>query len=558
MASSSGHSIPVAIKLDPIIDLQATANRVYLAKLSGGTQSRHRYTSQTQSNTEANWEIAEDMSHDIDRRVLIKYQVRATFFADRAGKYDCGLRAYPLAKVTNTIEFKPNEVVFTHSPKNNIDALMHYGTSPDARNRFASTFPSFQDQYQALETVLINQGGARQPFAYYGSNNLEVTRLAEEWGTWAADGLSWTSHELYEPLYLSSFNWGDQEVPGLSRIRRFSLTLKFDDLRRMWSDGLTVAECATHQITDMSFVNLLELHTFVQTPNYIPRPIPDVLIYPYYRLTEYQQTIPAAASGTVVQVQMPLIKLGGVPNRMYIVGRPNYGSMTEALASRIPDIYTRINGITMQWDNSPNRLADCSSRDLYMMSIHNGNDQTWQQWSTYQGSIGCLVPGKDFPLDKLGDASGVKGDYQVQMSISMTLLHETGGNLPYVAYLNVIDEGFQSITKTGDIYYTVNPLTNEAVMSGSVIPIEADVKIGNFYGGGKFLDGLKKALKVGSKILAPIGAIASLIPHPTARAIGTASGIASGAMGVLGGKRGTRRGGALEIDRSELHDRASV
>ena len=68
---------------------------------------------------------------------------------------------------------------------------MHYGSGPEERNKWMSGFPSYLDQNQNYVTGAFDTAtrgvffGARNPFSAYASNNLEVTRNADVWGTYS-------------------------------------------------------------------------------------------------------------------------------------------------------------------------------------------------------------------------------------------------------------------------------------------------------------------------------------------------------------------------------------
>ena len=121
------------------------------------------------------------------------------------------------------------------------------GQGPDERNKWMSGFPSFLDQNQTYVTgVATNRGsfiGARNPFSAYATNNIEQTRNADVWGYYAANGLTWTSYDIIEPVFISPLNWSEHDVIGIPTLRQFELLFQYTNLLyRMWSwDGQNVA-----------------------------------------------------------------------------------------------------------------------------------------------------------------------------------------------------------------------------------------------------------------------------------------------------------------------------
>ena len=88
--------------------------------------------------------------------------------------------------------------------------------------------------------------GARNPFSAYATNDVEVTRNADVWGTYNAAGTTWTSDDLIEPVFVSPMNWSEHDCIGISGLRQFELTFQYtNQLYRMWSwDGANVGNPA--------------------------------------------------------------------------------------------------------------------------------------------------------------------------------------------------------------------------------------------------------------------------------------------------------------------------
>jgi hypothetical protein len=181
----------------------------------------------------------------------------------------------------------------------------------------------------------------------------------------------------------------------------------------------------------------------------------------YYELPRYitsvGQTI-AAATGTAtvgqtVTVSSQSIQLNQIPDKLYIC-------VSKPVATRVctdSDSFLPISGITIQFNNSAGILSSATQQDLWRMSVENGVNQSWLEFSGYAqgapnpalvgtsavqfggipiiptcGSVLVLEFGKDIELKNDYYAPGSLGQFNLQFNL--TFNNNTGADIAVGAY----------------------------------------------------------------------------------------------------------------------------
>ena len=164
-------------------------------------------------------------------------------------------------------------------------------------------------------------------------------------------------------------------------------------------------------------------------------PLPPKSIVPYMEFPRY-----IATPGDVIQpstsllsgsqlIQSQTITLPNIPDLLLIFVKPaTYADSTNG------DWSLPITSISMNFDNFSGLLSTMTQEQLYQMSLRNGVDMDWSEWSGYsalplsgsgstQGGVrglvgGALVlkPGVDFPLSS-GQAAGLVGNFTLQFDL---------------------------------------------------------------------------------------------------------------------------------------------
>ena len=172
------------------------------------------------------------------------------------------------------------------------------------------------------------------------------------------------------------------------------------------------------------------------------------------------------------------------------MARENVRDGALSSIARQTDTFAKIEGISVQWGTKPNLLSDADTWDLYNMSVRNGNDQTWLQWSKFQGSVACLVPGSDLPLES-DEANGVATKINAQFRI--TIRNISTDQTTFTLFIIPIEEGY-SINQNRRINHFINPLSKGSVLTAQPSPVP-NTGLRNYLGGAWYDDlwsGIKK------------------------------------------------------------------
>jgi hypothetical protein len=127
--------------------------------------------------------------------------------------------------------------------------------------------------------------------------------------------------------------------------------------------------------------------------------------------------------GKVATISSQTITLPSIPDLLLIYVKPQtYPDST------LGDFSLPVAKISLQFDNFSGLLSNHSAYELYKMSVNNGLEMTWDEWSGSawaNGSKTALVggplvlrPGRDFALSS-GQASGLVGNFTLQFDLTV-------------------------------------------------------------------------------------------------------------------------------------------
>jgi hypothetical protein len=198
-------------------------------------------------------------------------------------------------------------------------------------------------------------------------------------------------------------------------------------------------------------------------------PLPPKSIVPYMEFPRYitigqSSVVPSTnylTAGTSLQSQT--ITLPNIPDLLMIFVKPaSYAQAADAIPLN-GDWSLPITNISLNFDNFSGLLASQTREQLYQMSVHNGVDMDWSEWTglgatTFSTSLGSLSgvpsgggltglvggplvlrPGRDFAL-QTGQAPGLVGNFTLQYNI--TVQNFTGATQDVNIYTVPISSGF--------------------------------------------------------------------------------------------------------------------
>ena len=611
-------AIPTVKLQDPQLDI---VPRTYYAKMGGSDITYNNYSAISSTNSQVVFSTTTpSVNVGLSRRLYWEGGIGVSFPATipdnqlptfstitQGNGGTIGLRPFPLANICDTVSEKFNNATITVNLNDIIHALMRYGTSPDERNKFMSGSPSFPDELNSYADINGSGAGARNPFSQYSTNVEEISRLPLAWlqsVVYAAAPNATRVRsfvlQFLEPLFVSPINWSEKDVLSLFGVQTIDITLSLGSnlKNRIFAGAFTSISANTTPITTGGLNGLTDavvqllgdnsskpkLHVLYITPQ-INMTVPKLLHYPYYEVGRYITNGANLAPNKFItsgvtnpacvafNTSVSNITLHSVPKRIYIYARVQqsiYDTNTVVTAANpatyaqggnaIPNIFGRIPRISLNWNNRAGILSSAAEYDLYRMSVVNGCDQSWTEWTTYSGSVLCIEPSVQMGLSPL-EAPGSRGNYQLQYNLDyVNLLYDdttlgpvgAPNTYPYNIYTVVINEGFMTVNDS-TISLDIGVLTEEAIKNSTWAPPGTFNEISNLWGGGFFQDlwkGIKSVGSVAGKVISPVsqlvGDVAGLIPHPAAQAVsGIAHGVNRVAKSLGSGRRAAVRGGTL-------------
>jgi len=236
-------------------------------------------------------------------------------------------------------------------------------------------------------------------------------------------------------------------------------------------------------------------------------PLPPKSIVPYMEFPRYiatpGTTVPFAATTTLLTASTPLqsqtITLPNIPDYLVIYVKPS--SYIDASSG---DWTLPITSISLNFDNFSGLMSTMTQEQLYQLSVRNGVDMDWSEWSglgqvppaSYNavlppaqpvggGMVGLtggplvLRPGRDFAL-QAGQAPGLVGNFTLQFTIGVQ--NFTGvawdGSGPANPLMNIftvpISSGFFETIK-GSSRIIKGVLTEQDVLSAPAHSPDADL-----------------------------------------------------------------------------------
>jgi hypothetical protein len=255
------------------------------------------------------------------------------------------------------------------------------------------------------------------------------------------------------PFLFSDLNWSNRA--GFLGLNGLNITLNIDTLckrifRNCCQNPLITYNVSLGSETDNSrgFENTKLLLNFLSIPPTSLVPTKNVLpMINYVRYLSTDGQTSSMASGTTAQINSPNYQLSLLPKKFIIVVRKPMTTMN----STDSDSFFTINSIGINMANSSGILSNCSSQELWRMSIRNGSTQSWLEFSgkaakaTVQsfavktedsanftsnvvkttGSILILNPAYDLSLGSADVTGGSIGQFSVQFQITVTNNYDT-------------------------------------------------------------------------------------------------------------------------------------
>ena len=494
----------------------------------------------------------------VDRKILLKVPVTIDFVGTSTGSllnenFD-SFAAYPLSNAMNTLAVSINNTSISINMSDVINPLLRYNTDSGLKDREYSTTPSMLDQKQRLRG---DKDGNRNPLAPYNSSFHQTRggfpfKIISNGATSAQ-----ITADLAELLYLSPLSFGKFDHAGFIGVQNmdFNITFNNDLGNRMWSHGS--GGPATLTSVTVNFGQPCLLFKYI-TPN-VTEPIPRSAVYDYYSVNRYPTTqplVPALAPNISTTIQSQNIQLQSIPRRLYIFARKANRTFND------PDAYLAIENISVNWNNNSGLLSSASKEDLYQISVDNGCDLSWSQWSggpiynadfsDQEGSVGSILAlemGKDICLNP-DECPGQLGTYQLQLNVGVKNVNQVDSLDSVTLFLIVVSEGAFTILDNNAVSQ-IGVVTKKDVINSKDAPMIDYEELNYLYGGNFFSglkdfasriwSGIKKALPYVSQGVKTAAQILPMLGLGKEEEEYIKEMLEERGSGVVGGKRMTRR-----------------
>lgn len=439
--------------IDPLVDINET--KVY-AFVQGGEQVSYKSVVSTSfSNNSAQFSAPPpNPGIIIDRLVWLRIPITIHFEGTPGDPfinllqsgYD-GWRAFPILSILNTMTITLNNTSVSINSHDEIIPLLRYMSNCEFE-RFFSVAPCELDSTQEYSD-LVNS--IRNPLGFYGDslNSNQEHRGAFRYITFVNNNLTADiSAIITEPLFLSPFIFSSHLDNGFLGLQTMDVTLNYNNnLSRVWCHSN--ASTNTLDLIDVQLGQPSLLFKYI-TPQILMK-IPRTIDYDFNIINRY----PTNASSFEINEQRLVasnnIQLQTIPEKIYIFARRS--NQLETFLTT--DTYLSIVKINVNFNNRSGLMSNMTEEQLYEMSVKNGCNMSYQQWSggptnlflgnslrTFGtvGSIVCIKPAEDFGLQSL-ECSGLDGTYQLQIDVTLVNKNQSSSISDVSLYIMVVDSG---------------------------------------------------------------------------------------------------------------------
>lgn len=522
-------SIETVKILDPVTRIEA--KRTYGVLLGGQRVQEKVEQTQDYSNSQFGFTINPPSRKTIvDRNIRVSVPVTIDFTGTSAAGARLlntdldAFRANPLASITETLAASINGQTVSAQIGDIKDPLLRYNNGLDQRQLDYSTSPAMQDHYQRYDQHV---GTSKNPLAGFG-NGFEVPRGAFQYEVFTnTSTTAQIQATLVEPLFLSPFVFGHENRSGFTNVYQMSFTWNLSgNLGRIWSHATTSPVTSTIATITVTIGRPSLLVKYI-TPR-MSQSIPKSISYPLYNVVHH----PTMSSFSVApnasdSITSQSIQLNTVPRRMYLCVRKRKQDRTFLDA----DAYCGIDSINVEYNNQAGLLSTATRQDLYRMSVRNGYNGSYQEWSgdvTYDasgdadpvgvglsGSVACIEFGTDIALG-VDSAPGMLEKNQLQVTVDFHNVNQVETFVPELSLI-IVYEGVFTISDTMTVSQ-IGILNKMDVIKAGEKTNEVDYFMirdaygGNFFSGlkevgRKFISGAKQVAKHGKVIAENLPAI---------------------------------------------------
>lgn len=473
----------------------------------------------------------------IDRKVHLTVCVRLTFTGTvpvngfLLNSLRDAPRAFPLSGSLDTVGIQINGTKISVDMADVIHALMRFNNDVKVKTKEYSTTATALDQSQSYGDLV---GTLRNPLGLYGdsieesvmprgsSNYFIVSNPQNSTGS-PATLTAVVDCRFTEPIFmLTPFIFGKYQSGGLYNVTTLDWTFNWltQSANRMWShDDSTgsIITASTYAFSGQSGGPTTP--GFNQAPTllltWISPPETAVLgpnlsvTYPYFNIERFPTDFTGIAPPpNPYQLNFQTyasnnIQLKSIPRRLYIYMRKRNSDLYSNPANT--DTYLAINNVNIQFNNRSGIYSTASQEQLYLTSVKNHCNMSWQEWSglaQYKGSPGnfanlyhgsgsicCFEFGTDIANQSPLDAPGKNGQFQLQVNVSAANLSSSVVNA--TLYIVPVYEGTFTIPNSGAALVQIGVLSSSDILESGKSGYVNYNDVQKVNGGGDFFSNVK-------------------------------------------------------------------
>lgn len=394
------------------------------------TVSSHTYNIQVPSETTI-----------IDRRVLFKSTVVLSIVGTPPiGEFNVNygitdaLAPFPLHQLINVMTAQINNNSVSLNVRDVLPALLRF-QDPRELARYNGTCPTAVDTYQKYSDAVGASNNVLGAFQNVSDNSIYPRGswvLDSITGNAIGDGTARTTIVTFtcaEPLLISPFLSCNPKSnsQGIYGVQNMNFQFSMGDATRVWRH----ASAHPKTVTVTSYANSKLLFNFLS-------PHPSQLlqsrnIVPYAEFPRYLTAIAnAGTTNTSASFSSSTIQLNVIPDKLIIFIRKS-----GALLNSDTDSFFTLsdaNPVSISFNNVSGILSSASIQDLYRMSVENGSNQSFLEFTGFanladpttggpnkkplSGSLLVLEFGKDIPLQEQYYAAGSLGSFSLQVTLN--------------------------------------------------------------------------------------------------------------------------------------------
>lgn len=366
-------------------------------------------------------------------------------------------------------------------------------------SKHIQTTPSFVDKYFGLATEGMNGassaawgGGiesAEKDSDTAGRADCEISySFYTEAGVLVAAATQLTANTKYvvevqlqvnEPILgMPTLEFKEDEASFMG-INSLELVLQYNDLRNVFNCSLDLVTKRTAgkrfgTASDLFITDDAKLMTrqmSLHPSQYAKLNTKNVL--PFDEFIAYKSTINTPAdTANVEQASTQVISMRQVPDKIYILVRPQYRAQKPIWSNNLCFPITNVNIV---FNNKAGLLSEMSQVELYQMSRRNGSQQSWNEFRgicrngngeniTSLGGIVVIDPVRDLGLDDIL-SSGSLGQFGFQAMVSAnSILNVANSTVSALELVVIASYGGCMITSQGSSATMSGLLTKSSVL----------------------------------------------------------------------------------------------